>query len=95
MGGDPDAFLALNAAKGFGFVGGYTGDYPCPSPVAGTHGYFPDDPNMQPSMIIYGHGVSHGVIDGGRLIDVGPTIASWLGLGMSGATGRSLLRLNY
>lgn len=41
-------------------------------------------------LILYGPNVPHGTIAGARLIDIGPTIASWLGLPMPQATGAPL-----
>ncbi len=54
MGGDPDAFLALEAVEGTVITGDYTGKVTEPSKLGGTHGYFPDRPEMRSSLIFYG-----------------------------------------
>jgi predicted AlkP superfamily pyrophosphatase or phosphodiesterase len=90
MGGDPDAFLALEAADGTGFVGGYMGNLKEPSKRGGTHGYFPDRPEMRASLLVYGPAIGAGKIDNARLIDVGPTVANWLGFDLPKAEGAAL-----
>ncbi|HYA89427.1 MAG TPA: ectonucleotide pyrophosphatase/phosphodiesterase [archaeon] len=87
MGGDADAFLALEAADGTSFIPGYAGDLKGPSKIAGTHGYFPDRPEMRASLLVYGPAIGAGRIDNARLIDVGPTVASWLGFDLPKAEG--------
>jgi predicted AlkP superfamily pyrophosphatase or phosphodiesterase len=91
MGGDPEAFLCIEAAEGFRHTWGYAGDLI--SPVTGDpagHGFAPDHPAMKASLIFYGPAVAHGQLEGARLIDVAPTIAGWLGLRMDRAEGRAL-----
>ena len=90
MGGDPNAFLALEASDGTSFAAGYTGDLRDPSRGGGTHGYFPDRKEMRASMIIYGPAIGTGKIDHARLIDVAPTIAPWLGLKLGTTDGSPL-----
>jgi predicted AlkP superfamily pyrophosphatase or phosphodiesterase len=90
MGGDPNAFLALEASDGTSFVFGYTGDLQGKSRGGGTHGYFPDRKEMRASMIIYGPAIGPGKIDHGRLIDVAPTVAAWLGLKLGSTDGSPL-----
>jgi predicted AlkP superfamily pyrophosphatase or phosphodiesterase len=90
MGGDPNAFLALEAADGYVFVPGYAGDLVAPSKRGGAHGYFPDRPEMRASLIVYGPPIAHGKIENAREIDVGPTVARWLGLEMTKAEGKPL-----
>jgi predicted AlkP superfamily pyrophosphatase or phosphodiesterase len=87
LGGDPKAFLALEAAPGFQLGSGSLGDYVAPPAYKATHGYDPRRPEMQTSLILFGPNVPHGTIAGARLIDIGPTIASWLDLPMPKATG--------
>lgn len=91
MGGAPDAFLALEAADGTGFVQGYSGNLREPSKRSGTHGYFPDRPEMRASLLIYGPAIGAGRIDNARLIDVGPSVANWLGLDLPKAEGAPLV----
>ena len=89
MGGDPNAFLALEASDGTTFAAGYTGDLKGPR-VGGTHGYFPDRKEMRASMIVYGPAIGPGKIDHARLIDVAPTVAAWLGLKLDKTDGSPL-----
>src|SRR6202162_2639525 len=90
MGGDPNAFLALEAADGTSFAFGYTGELKGPSTRGGTHGYFPDRPQMRASMIFYGPSIGAGKIQNARLIDVAPTVAAWLGLKFDKTDGAAL-----
>ncbi len=90
MGGDPDAFLALEAVEGTVITADYTGKFTEPSKLGGTHGYFPDRPEMRSSLIFYGPSISPGKIPNARMIDIGPTIARWLGLDLSNAQGSAL-----
>lgn len=92
-GGDPDAALALGAAPGFSFAGGYTGPATdaAPAQYRGTHGYDPERPEMAAALLIVGPGVRPGLeIAGARMIDVAPTVAGLLGLTLPTATGRAL-----
>jgi predicted AlkP superfamily pyrophosphatase or phosphodiesterase len=91
MGGDPEAFLAIEAADGFLFTGDYTGKLTGPSSRGGTHGYFPDRPEMRSSLLVYGPAIGPGKIENARLIDVGPTVASWLNFTLPAAQGSALL----
>ncbi|MEO6576981.1 MAG: ectonucleotide pyrophosphatase/phosphodiesterase [Polyangiaceae bacterium] len=90
LGGDPKAFLAIEAAAGFQLGNGSIGEYVAPPAYKATHGYDPRRPEMRTSLILFGPNVPHGTIAGARLIDIGPTIASWLGLSMPQATGTPL-----
>ena len=90
MGGDPSAFLALEAADGFSVVGGYTGKAIEPSTQKGTHGYFPDRPEMKCSLLIFGPAVGNAKIPNARVIDIAPTVARWLGLSLDKAEGKAL-----
>lgn len=88
LGGDPDAFLAIEAAPGFQFGAGCTGDVTAPPTYRATHGYDPGRPSMHASLVMRGPAVTHGVVRDGRLVDVGPTVASWLGLSMPNTDGK-------
>lgn len=90
MGGDPDAFLALEAADGFESLPVLTGNYLEPSKHKGTHGYFPDRPEMRASFLAFGPRIGTAKISMARLIDIAPTVASWLGLDLSKAEGKPL-----
>jgi predicted AlkP superfamily pyrophosphatase or phosphodiesterase len=89
-GGDPRAAFAVEAAAGFSFGGGYGGEAYATPHARGHHGYDPERPDMQASLIFYGGAVRPQRLDGARLVDVAPTVAGLLGLRLSGATGRPL-----
>ena len=89
-GGDPNAFLAIEASDGFRFSSGYGGETYTDLGNKGVHGYSPERPEMRASLLVYGPSVKPGVIAGARLIDLAPTIAGWLGLAMPGVEGRAL-----
>ena len=90
MGGDPDAFLALEAVEGTVITADYTGKFTEPSKLGGTHGYFPDRPEMRSSLIFYGPSISPGKIANARMIDIAPTIAALLGLVIPNPQGSPL-----
>ncbi len=90
LGGDPEAFLALEAAEGWAITGGVLGDAISPADEPGKHGYLPERPEMRASLLVYGPAIGHGKITGARLIDVAPTIARWLGLKLEKAEGTPL-----
>jgi predicted AlkP superfamily pyrophosphatase or phosphodiesterase len=58
-------------------------------PLAGTHGYLPDDPKLHATLVAWGAGIKPGarlpVIDS---VDVAPTIARLLGLKMENVDGK-------
>ncbi len=90
LGGDPEAFLALEAAEGWAITGGVLGDAISPALDVAAHGYLPDRPEMRASLLAYGPAIGHGRLAGARLIDVAPTIARWLGLKLEKAEGTPL-----
>jgi predicted AlkP superfamily pyrophosphatase or phosphodiesterase len=90
LGGDVQAAFALEATPGYALGSGCVGEYAPPSPYKGTHGYDPRRPEMRASLILAGAGVAHGTLVNARLVDVGPTIAGWLGLAMPAADGVAL-----
>jgi predicted AlkP superfamily pyrophosphatase or phosphodiesterase len=90
MGGDPNAFLALEAADGFSVTAGYTGKLIEPSKQKGTHGYFPDKPEMKASLLFFGPAIGNAKIPDARIIDIAPTVAKWLGLSLDKAEGKAL-----
>jgi predicted AlkP superfamily pyrophosphatase or phosphodiesterase len=89
-GGDPDAVLAIEAAPGWSFAGGYSGEARVPAQVRGNHGFTPDRPDMRASLLIAGGGVRPGALGQGELVDVAPTVAAWLGIPLPHARGRVL-----
>lgn len=90
LGGDPQAFLALEGAEGFSIASGYTGERIAGPTNLATHGFDPARDDMQASLIVYGPRIAPGKITGARLIDVAPTAARWLGLKLPHADGRPL-----
>ncbi|MGH9748017.1 MAG: alkaline phosphatase family protein [Candidatus Acidiferrales bacterium] len=90
MGGDPAAFLAIEAPEGTRFTNEYSGKFTEPSTQGGTHGYFPDRPEMRSSLLIYGPSIGHAKIENARLIDIAPSIARWLSLDLPKADGLEL-----
>ena len=89
LGGDPAAFLALEAEPGTYFGSGYDA-YETPSIYQGVHGYDPNRVEMKASLLFYGAGVSHVKLEGARLVDVAPTVAELLGLTLPETDGRPL-----
>jgi predicted AlkP superfamily pyrophosphatase or phosphodiesterase len=90
MGGDPDAFLALEAVDQTVISGDYTGELAGPTNIGGTHGYFPDRLEMRSSLLVYGPPIGAGKIENVRMIDIAPTIAHWLGVDLPNAQGAAL-----
>ena len=91
IGGDPQAFLALDGADGYAFQEGISGSWlKTPSGARGHHGWFPDHPGMRASFIAHGRGIRPGGLGEVRLLDVGPTVARWLGVPLPDATGRAI-----
>ncbi|HEV8385213.1 MAG TPA: ectonucleotide pyrophosphatase/phosphodiesterase, partial [Candidatus Acidoferrales bacterium] len=91
IGGDPQAYLCIEAADNFRFTWGYAGELI--APITGDpagHGFAPDHPDMKASLIFYGPAIAAGKLDGARLMDVAPTVAGWLGFKMERAEGRTL-----
>lgn len=90
LGGDPEAFLAIEATPGFQFGSGAVGEYVAPPAYRATHGYDPRRPEMRASLLVRGPTIPRGSIGPARLVDVGPTVASWLGLAMPDVDGKPL-----
>src|SRR6185503_5199492 len=91
LGGDPTAFLALEAADGYVFQEGVKGTWlTTPSGSRAHHGWFPDHPAMRASFLAYGPGIRPGALGKVRLIDVAPTVARWLGVELPAATGHPI-----
>ena len=58
--------------------------------MAAAHGYNPERPAMQASLLVLGAGIAKGPIPDARLVDIAPTIGAWLGLSMPDVDGRAL-----
>lgn len=86
LGANPRAAFALEAAEGYAFGGGLTGETITPSLNRGTHGYLPTLPDYRASLIIAGAGLARrGRIDEINMTRIGPTIARSLGLELRGS----------
>jgi len=90
IGGDPEAFLALDGADGYVFQEGASGTWLKTPSARGHHGWFPDQPAMRASFLAHGRGIRPGALGEVRLVDVGPTVARWLGVPLPDATGRPI-----
>jgi hypothetical protein len=90
IGGDPNAVLALEAVMGIHFTSSCAGPYADKATNAAVHGYDLRRPELRAAMLFIGKNVPHGSIPDARLIDIAPTIASWLGLSMPEVDGKPL-----
>ena len=91
IGGDPQAFLALEAADGYVFQEGTGGTWTkSPGGSRGHHGWLPDNPAMRASFLAYGEGIRPGPLGDVRLLDVAPTVARWLRVPLPDAVGRPI-----
>ncbi|HEX2880756.1 MAG TPA: alkaline phosphatase family protein, partial [Polyangiaceae bacterium] len=90
LGGDPQAFLAIEAAAGFFATGERTDEAVAASSTRGMHGYVPDRLDMRATLLLYGPKIAPGVLKGARLIDVAPTVAGFLGLALPPIEGKPL-----
>lgn len=89
-GGDPEATFAVAAAPGHAFSGKLAGPAIVDRPGRGTHGFPPTDPAMAASFIAYGPNIGKRDLGAIRMVDLGPTIARWLGVTLPGATGTAI-----
>jgi predicted AlkP superfamily pyrophosphatase or phosphodiesterase len=89
LGGDPDAFLAIEATPGFG-LSRKRKTAVLDSTTKGMHGYLPERPEMRATLLFYGPNVAPGVLRGARLVDLAPTVARWLGLALERTDGAPL-----
>ena len=87
LGADPTASFALVAAPGFQFSDKRTGDPVMPTDTRGTHGWPPDDPAMQASLIAFGPKVKHAQLGMRDMTQLAPTVARLLGVPLPTATG--------
>jgi predicted AlkP superfamily pyrophosphatase or phosphodiesterase len=84
----PDLLLA--ARPGYGFGHDDTGEVERNAP-GGTHGYLNSDPEMQAIFLAWGSGIRPGVrLDTIPNVDVAPTIAALLSIGMNNIAGHPL-----
>lgn len=89
MGGFPDALFSLCARPGYSLTAIPGTEVILDRGTPGLHGYCPDEPAMDAVFIASGYGVGKtGALPKMGVVDVGPTIASFLGVRMPEATGR-------
>ena len=92
MGGTPQASFWIDFKPGYENGGRSGGPMVGPSGQKGTHGYFPEHPEMRATFILAGPGVpakgSLGEID---MRDIAPTLAKVLGVALPSADGKPLL----
>ncbi len=94
MGGDPEAFLAVDPVKGFGFGNNLIGPKVTASTNKGAHGFNPQVPEMRASFVLSGAGIERcSALDGVTIEDVGPTAAALLGAKIPNAQGRDAREL--
>jgi predicted AlkP superfamily pyrophosphatase or phosphodiesterase len=91
MGGAPDADFFVDARIGYEFSSKLAGPLVTPGTQKGTHGYFPEHPEMRAALLIAGPGLAaHGALGEVDMRDIAPTVAKLLGVGLPSADGRSL-----
>lgn len=79
-GADPNAVLALAAERGYAFSGATSGDVIRES-RGGSHGYYPNFPDIQTGFIGSGAGFKKGVqMPAIEMVDIAPIIAKLLGV---------------
>lgn len=89
-GGDPEATFAVAGAPGHSFSDKLSGPVIAERPGRGHHGFPPKDPAMAASFIAYGPRVPRRDLGAVKMVDLGPTIARWLGVTLPGATGTAI-----
>lgn len=87
LGGDRRAAFAAVAEPGYGFGDTRSGEVVVPAKSRGTHGWPPQEPAMAASFLAIGPRVAPRKLGAIRMIDIAPTLAAWLGVPLSGATG--------
>jgi predicted AlkP superfamily pyrophosphatase or phosphodiesterase len=91
MGGAPDADFWVDAQIGYEFGDKLTGPLLAPPLERGTHGYFPQHPEMRSTFIVAGPGVTaHGSLGEVDMRDIAPTVAKVLGVSLPSAEGKAL-----
>jgi predicted AlkP superfamily pyrophosphatase or phosphodiesterase len=89
-GGDRDVTFALAAAPTFAFGDRRTGPVIVDTPGRGTHGWPPTEPAMASSFLAIGPRVPHRELGAIKMVDIAPTLASWLGVSLPDAAGTAL-----
>ncbi len=93
QGGFSTASFVVSLRPGYKLARGWSGPLVSDTPITGMHGYVPSQPEMRSVFFVAGPGItagkSLGEID---MRDIGPTIAHLLGITLSNAEGKTLLR---
>jgi predicted AlkP superfamily pyrophosphatase or phosphodiesterase len=91
MGGATDMDFFVDAKIGYNIESKLTGPLIGPGSEKGTHGYFPEHPEMRATLIIEGPGVTRtGSLGEVDMRDIAPTVAKLLGVAFPSAEGKSL-----
>ena len=91
MGATPMADFFVDARLGYSFGGRLSGPLVGPPTVRGTHGYFPDHPEMRATLILQGPGLAaHGSLGEVDMRDIAPTLARLMGVALPSADGKPL-----
>lgn len=91
LAGFDDAYVVLEARKGFWLSGSLQGELVVETAPGGTHGYSPARPEMSAAFLIRGPGIKKSNrLPEVRLIDVAPTLARILGVQLGEVDGRVL-----
>jgi len=91
MGAAPEADFFVDARIGYQFGGAVTGPLVSAGTAKGTHGYFPEHPEMRATLILSGPSVTRkGDLGDVDARDVAPTLAKLLGVTLKGAEGHPL-----
>lgn len=91
-GGLPGAIVVLQTTPDATFSERYDAPMVAPTKTRGQHGWGPDMPQMGATFVLWGDGVRPGPLGDVEMIDVGPTLASLLGLRLPAAEGLPITR---
>ena len=91
MGGATDMDFFVDGRIGYTFTNTLTGPLVTPGTEKGTHGYFPEHPEMRATLILNGPGLPlHGSLGEVDMRDIAPTLAKLLDVALPSATGKPL-----
>ena len=69
---------------------GLRGPLVTPAALKGTHGYFPDHPEMRATFMIAGPGIEKKALGEIDMRDIAPTLAKLMQVSLPSATGKPL-----
>ncbi len=85
------AHLVINARSGFAFTSTYKGPMVDVRGVGGSHGYLPENPDMDAAFFIVGRNITKGkAIERIDMRDIAPTLAKIMGLSLPTAEGKTI-----